>query len=427
MKLEILFKELQKLRSTLSIYLASSMLNTAIPFLLIPVLTRYLSPSEYGVVGFFMIIVTGFSMISALGVEGAATRKYYDQNLTKTELADFIGSCMWIIIMTCLVLLTVAYVVNKNTDLFQTLDLIWILAAVFSGSCGMVMQLALGQAQVRERALLFALIQLAAGLSNLGISLALVVSLRLEAEGRILGILISFVLMSGISLLIMIRNGWIRMSFRADLIREALQFGIPLIPHSIALFVLAMADRYLISSFLDFEKLGIYVLAMQLAAVFSIFFNAFHNAFTPWLFSQLKNNDPFIKENIVIFTYSYYILFLLVGILASYIAPSVIVLVAGDEYVSASTIISWLIFSQIFTGYYLMLVGYILYEKKTRLLSAITVFSAALNIFLILVLIDEYGLKGVALASMVAMGVRFVLVWLASAKVHPMPWFGTST
>ena len=74
-----------------------------------------------------------------------------------------------------------------------------------------------------------------------------------------------------------------------------------------------------------------------------------------------------------------------------------------------------------------MLVGYILYEKKTRLLSAITVFSAALNIFLILILIDGYGLEGVALASMVAMGVRFALVWLASIKVHPMPWFGTST
>ena len=74
-----------------------------------------------------------------------------------------------------------------------------------------------------------------------------------------------------------------------------------------------------------------------------------------------------------------------------------------------------------------MLVGYILYEKKTRLLSVITVFSASLNIFLVLVLIDEYGLKGVALASMVAMGVRFFLVWLASAKVHPMPWFGTNT
>ena len=403
------------------------MLNTAIPFLLIPVLTRYLSPSEYGVVGFFMIILTGFSMVSALGVEAAATRKYYDQHLTSTDLADFVGSCMWIIILTCLVLLLTAFAVKKNTDLFQSLDLLWILAGVFAGSCAMVMQLALGQAQVRERALLFSLIQLAAGLSNLGISLALVVSLRLGAEGRMLGILISFVLLSGISLLIMVRNGWIRMSLRSDFMREALQFGIPLIPHSIALFVLAMADRYLISRFLSFEKLGIYVLAMQLAAVFSIFFNAFHNAFTPWLFSQLKTNDPAIKHNIVIFTYSYYICFLLFGILASYIAPSVIVLVAGDEYSSASTIISWLIFSQIFTGYYLMLVGYILYEKKTRLLSTITVSSAVLNVLLVLMLIDGYGLEGVALASMAAMGVRFALVWLASAKIHPMPWFGRST
>ena len=39
-------EDLGRLRSSLSIYLVSGILNTAIPFLPIPVLTRFLSPAD---------------------------------------------------------------------------------------------------------------------------------------------------------------------------------------------------------------------------------------------------------------------------------------------------------------------------------------------------------------------------------------------
>ena len=70
-----------------------------------------------------------------------------------------------------------------------------------------------------------------------------------------------------------------------------------------------------------------------------------------------------------------------------------------------------------------MLVGYLLFEKKTKLLSVITVGSALLNILLIILLIPYAGLKGVAVASLVAMVIRFLAIWIASMRVHPMPWF----
>ena len=417
-----MYKEIKNLTSNASVYVLSGFINAAVPLILIPLLTRFLSPSEYGIVGFFMLILTGFSMISALGVEGAATRKYFDSDISNLKISEFVGTCLYIIIFTVLALLLVSFFFSQYTPIFIGLDLFWVLSAVIAGGCSMIIQLASGQAQVREKPLIFSFIQILSGITNLSISIILVVSFQLGAEGRMMGILLSFLLMLLISLSILKYFNWIIFRYRYKYLREALDFGLPLLPHSISLFILAMADRYLIGLFLDFDDLGIYVLAMQLAAIFGIFFTSFHNAFTPWLYKNLKKNDPTIQKNIVLFTYSYFILFIFLGLLGVLISPYAIELIADPKYFSAKDLMGFLIFSQIFTGFYLMVVGYLLYEKRTKLLSSITIFSATLNILMFFIFISSFGLKGVALASLIAMFVRFILVWFYSNKVHKMPW-----
>ncbi len=418
-----MYTELKSLSKSSVIYIIFGFANALVPLILIPVLTRYLTPAEYGIVGFFIMILTAFSSMSALGVEGAATRKYFDEGIKSNEIAEFVGSCFLILIFTVLCLLLLTLMLTNFTSIFIGLDLIWVLAAVFAGGCMMALQLASGQAQVRNKPILFGSLQLLYGISQLSISIVLVVAFKYGAEGRMFGIFISYLMMLCISLYILKRFSWIKFNLRKDYIIEALNFGIPLLPHSLALIILAMADRYLIGVFLKFEDLGIYILAMQLAAVLSIFFNSFHNAFTPWLYSQLKKKDYTVNSTIVAFTYLYIVCFVIFGFIALNFAPKIIrIMASSPEYYEAETLISFLIFAQIFTGFYLMHVGYLLYEKRTKLLSAITLSSGMLNIFLILILINPYGIQGVAVATFVSMFVRFSLVWFFSNKVHPMPW-----
>lgn len=418
-----MYKELKSLSKSSSIYVIFGFANAVVPLILIPVLTRYLSPAEYGVVGFFIMILTSFSAISALGVEGAATRKFFDEGIKPHEIAQFVGSCFLILTLTVCFLLLLTIFLAEFTSIFIGLDLIWTIAAVFAGGCMMALQLASGQAQVRERPVLFGSLQLFYGVSNLLISIALVVTFKYGAEGRMFGIFISYFMMLCISLFILFRFKWIKFRYRPDYIREALNFGVPLLPHSVALIILAMADRYLIGLFLDFEDLGIYILAMQLAAVLSIFFNSFHNAFTPWLYGQLKRGEIFINSRIVIFTYIYIFLFIFFGFIALQLAPDIIRFMASSpEYYDAEKLMPYLIYAQIFTGFYLMHVGYLLFKKRTKLLSAITLFSATINIVLILSFIEPFGIEGVAIATFIAMLIRFILVWFFGNRVHPMPW-----
>src|SRR5690606_34839927 len=66
------------LASGASIYLLSNILNAALPFALLPILTRYLGPAQYGEVAMFQTFLATLAAFTGLSVQGAAARKYYD-------------------------------------------------------------------------------------------------------------------------------------------------------------------------------------------------------------------------------------------------------------------------------------------------------------------------------------------------------------
>lgn len=70
-----------------SVYFLANILNAVIPFLLLPILTRYLSVEEYGQIAMFQLLIGGLAGFVGLNTVGAAGRKFYDKNISKSELA----------------------------------------------------------------------------------------------------------------------------------------------------------------------------------------------------------------------------------------------------------------------------------------------------------------------------------------------------
>jgi O-antigen/teichoic acid export membrane protein len=70
-----------------------------------------------------------------------------------------------------------------------------------------------------------------------------------------------------------------------------------------------------------------------------------------------------------------------------------------------------------------MVTNYILYSKRIELLSFASVASALINVTLLIVLTNLYGIAGAPMAFSIAMGVRIFLVWRVAQTRHPMPWF----
>ena len=412
-----------KLLSGSVVYLVSNILNAAIPFVLLPILTRYLSPAEYGQVAMFQTLIAALAAFTGMSVHGAAIRKYYDADVTKESLREYIGACFQILLASSTVTFLVLFFFKEDLSQLLGLEERWVLWAVVVSAAGFVINMRLGQWQARKAVLQYGALQISSSLANMLLSLLLVVILLDGVEGRINGQLWALSLFAVISLGLLLKDNLLALSLRPDFLSEALKFGVPLIPHVLGLFLLNAVDRVVINAELGLEKAGIYMVAVQLAAVMGIFCDAINKAYVPWLFERLGRDVLVEKQQIVRWTYRYFVAALLVSVLAFIIGPFFVVLVAGERYAEAGSVFGWLALGQAFRGMYLMVTNYIFYSKKTGLLSVSTIGAGVLNVGLLMLLVNMFGLVGAAVAYAASMALRFLFTWRVAQMRHPMPWF----
>lgn len=405
-----------------SVYLTSNILNAAIPFLLLPVLTRYLSPAEYGVIGMFHMVLAVLGAFTGLSVHGAANRKYYDQD-DGVDLPAYIASCVQIVVVTTCITLVVVYFLRDHLYEWTGISPQWLLIAVLVSGTSYFSYLRLGQWQVRSASFSYGIFQVTQSLLNMGLSLWLVVAMLGGLEGRLWGQSLTPILFGMVALFFLYRTDLLKLSWRPDYIGSALSFGVPLIPHIAGIFMLSMLDRVIIKQFLGLEQIGIYMIAIQLAMAMGIIADAFHKAYVPWLYERLKANDHETKRRIVFGTYVYFLSALLIALLIAIVAPWFVPWFAGVKYVASGTVLGWLALGQAFNGMYLMVAGYIFYSQRTGMLSVTTLVSGSLHLFLVYILVQAYGIEGAAIAYAISMGIRFILTWVIAQHQHPMPWF----
>ena len=75
-----------------------------------------------------------------------------------------------------------------------------------------------------------------------------------------------------------------------------------------------------------------------------------------------------------------------------------------------------------FDGMYYMVVNQVLFMNKTKWLATITVSVGFCHLIVSYALIRLNGSVGAAQATTFSFFLTFVLVWILSSKVYPMPW-----
>lgn len=410
-----------------SVYFSANILNAAIPFMLLPILTRYLSVEEYGQIAMFQFLTAGLAGIVGLNTVGAAGRKFYDQGVTKVELAIYNTNCLWILLFTGTFIAFSAFIFDSEITSILSIPSYWVYLAVIVSLSSFLIQFRLNQWQIRGEAKKYGVLQVGNSLLNLSCSLVLVVVLSMGAQGRVESLVLTGIIISIIAFFLLVKNKLLVLMLPDKKhLFEALNFGVPLVPHVFGIFLLSSADRYVINDNLGLAAAGVYLLAIQLSSAFSIVFDAINKSYVPYLFSVLRDDKEDVKRRIVKNTYYYFIALIILALIGFFLAPPVLLFIAGDKFKAAGEVIGWLVFSQVFGGMYLMVTNYIFYSKETKLLSLVTIVSGILNIILLYILIPIWGIKGAAFASCIAMFIRFFLTWSIAAKKVNMPWLLTS-
>src|SRR6056297_1679512 len=133
------------------VYTFSNLLNRAIPFLLLPVLTRFLSPKDFGMVAMFGVLVQILTPFIGINSHGAFTRKYYS-NDPDLDLTSYVTNCFYIVLLLFLFFGTTLFIFRHAVSQFTSIPSGWIIYAALISLGNVFSLMVLASYQVKRDA-----------------------------------------------------------------------------------------------------------------------------------------------------------------------------------------------------------------------------------------------------------------------------------
>jgi O-antigen/teichoic acid export membrane protein len=241
----------------------------------------------------------------------------------------------------------------------------------------------------------------------------------------VLGIVLADTMVTVVFTLILAR--WfvplIRPVFSRAVLKDALGFGLPRVPHSVAQQVISVADRYFLKGTgtpADLSNVGLYSIGASFGLALKLFLSAFESAWTPFFLAAMKEKDPG-RIYSTVSTYVVAVLVLLVTGLCA-LAPAVVALFTTPAFHPAAQVTPWIALGVMFQGLYLVgSIGLVITKRTTRY-PVSTGLAAVVSLIANILLIPKYGMLGAAWANVIA---YFTLAAVTSAfswQVYPIPY-----
>ncbi|MCD4780247.1 MAG: oligosaccharide flippase family protein [Candidatus Omnitrophica bacterium] len=401
-------------------FTVANTIRSGLPLLLIPFLTRFLSPEGYGIISTYEILVAVCIIFVGMNGTSAISIEFFKKE--KEELKVYVGNSIFIASFFFLCMLFLCSIFGVSFAKFINIPAEYIHLILWQSFAFFFVTLNLVLWQVEEKAKPYCLFQITQSIVNVSLTILFVMYLRWAWQGRILAIVFAVSLFSLVSCFFLFKRQYI--TFRIDwiCIKNILAFGIPLIPHMLGAWIMTAIDRLFINEMVGVATTGIYTVGYQIGAILSLLMSSFNQAWSPYLYKNLKKNDPAQLKKIVKFTYCMFGALILVAASIAVLAPYILKYLVGEEFYAANEYVFWITLGSAANGMYYMVAGYIFYAQKSHILAWMTLLSAVFNVILNYIFIKAYGAIGAAQATTIVLFFNFFMVWFFSSRVYNMPW-----
>jgi O-antigen/teichoic acid export membrane protein len=386
---------------------------------LVPILTRHFSPSDYGVIDLILTINSFLIIFLMLGLDSASARYYYDTK-NKVEQRKFLTNALVFLVLV-LIIVTTALVLLAGPistlifgdDRYQAVLRLNFWTVPFIVIFNYFLSVFVTRLQAGRYAVLF--------LFNQALVLGLVIVLlsrshyqfRSIYEAYLLAAIVSF----AVSTLLVRKNLFFSVSKKY--VQKLLTYGLPLLPAGMALWTLDLSDRFFVVKYAGTFDLGIYALAAKIALPVSLVVSAFVLPWIPFAFSILKK-----KEAKAIYA-KYFTYFLIAAgfcaILVTYLSKVIILLLANPDYLGARIVAGVLSWGMVAYGAFFILSLGAYVAKKTWYVSLAVLIAAAIKISLNFYMVPKYGILGAAITTLLAYIINAYLIYKMSQKKYFIP------
>lgn len=413
----------RRLGKEILIYGLGVVASRAASFIMLPVYTRLLTPTDYGLLQMLDMTLDVASILVSAGVTTGVMRFYFKAT-TERGRREVLGSALLLqvglnLLGTLLLCLGAGPIWRLGLRGTGAPTMVYVAAANFS--LGVLSTVPLLQMQMERKALAYSVAMFSRVVLQLGLNILLLVGFRWGVLGILLSTMTTGVVIGGATIGWMLRHT--RPAVSRAAVRDLRRFGVPYQIATAATFILTFGDRFFLEALHGLAAVGIYGLAYQFGFLLdSLAVSPFNRAWGPQRyqlashpreFRDAKYNQGFLYLSLIMVTTA-------VGI-TLFVQP-VLEIMSDSSFWPASRIVPVVVAAYVVQSWSGVVQFGIDVSERTKYVTYAMWISVVVILGLYALLIPRFGAMGAAVATLLAFSVRFALLYWFSQRLWPVTY-----
>lgn len=364
---------------------------------MLPIYTKYLSPSDYGIIAYAHSIQLFLFVLGALSLNSYVIRYYFIYS-GDNERREMIGTIHYFIILMNIAILFLGFLIFPEVIDRFNIQVPWEpymrLALIINFfDCFTIVPLVVYR--VRQEAMKFMILGASRTILLMLVTIYLVIYKQKGVLGTFEAQLYVYIIYALLYATIIRRYS--KLCLKINLLKEGLTFSLPLLPGAICYFLLTVSDRIILERNVTMAELGVYNVAASMSLALNIVVQSGYKALEPEIFKRYGKEDyyPFLNKAQKVF----FAVVFICGLGLSLFSQEIFAIMTSEAFHQGYLLVPLLVLGVVFTGMNIIYGGVLQGEKRTKVQGLATVMSGVLSVSLNVILVPIWGVYAAALSS----------------------------
>lgn len=397
-------KREEKLIKNTAILSLGTLLPKLAVFITLPIYTKYLTQAEYGM---YDLIINTFALLIPLVTlqiqEGAF--RYLIGEKNENKITQIISTSI-VFNLICITLVSVI-IWNIYNAIDITLKIVILVYFILDAILQLVLQIIRGLGKTRQYAI--------GSLINASVGIIFVVPILVNLQGGLTGLIFSLSIAMLIALIYFIKTTGLTKfisikKLNKNYLKILLKYSMPIIPNSIAWWILNVSDRLIITNTIGLEANAIYAAANKIPTIYNLAYTTFNMAWQESATIEKKSEDVEQYYSNMFNQLFKFLLGMLLVIIA--VSPFLFKLLLSSSYNEAFYQMPILFLGLFFYSFSNFYGGIFVALKDTKKIATTSVIAAIINIIINIMLIQKIGIYAASISTLIA----YIIVTILRAK-----------
>ena len=379
-----------------TIIIAIGKLSTQIiSYLLLPLYTSQLDPSEYGNYDFICTLSVFLCPIITLLMEESMFRYLIDADskvqrkkiITQTIIYTFFGTVLFTIIAALIMGFGTDY-----TPMYITAIITFVISNILIGLSN---ALSRGLGKIK----LYSVSNFILGISTIILNIVFILALNAGAEGLLWSNTIANALTAIIILVILKLPKYIG-KIDKPLMKNMIKYSIPLVPNSISWSIINMSDRIILTQMVSSAANGIYAMANKFPNIINVLYGYFYTAWKESAAKIVKEDNKNQYYNSIYHDAKRFLYAVTICLIA--VMPFAFPIFINEAYNEAYVYIPIVMIATYYSNLSSFYGGIFSAYKDTKIMGTTTIVAAVINLVIDLLLVNTLKIYAACFSTLIA-------------------------